>query len=214
MVTCWIIWKARNSEIFTDSKWDLWLCLNQIYSLVDLIQKTHAFSGKQHVPKEVKWFPPQENVFKLNVDGSSSGNPGKSGFGGLLRNSIGEWIYGFLGFCGITTCLNCLWFTIAWSRGITSIICKSDSQMALQLISKGVEDFHPYAPLINRIRDFYTHPWILSFQHTLREGNFSADWLAKNGSNQVHDLVIFESWPPQLHQLFLSDALGVYRLRP
>lgn len=139
-----------------------------------------------------------------------------------MRNSVGEWLYGYSGFCGVTTCLNTELLTIfyglstAWTRDITSIICEWHSQMAIQLISKGVEQCHPYVPLINRIRDFLASPWNLTFQHTLREGNFSADWLAKLGSNQGHGLIILENCAPhlQLHQLILTDALGVFKLRP
>lgn len=144
MVTCWIIWRARNSEIFNDSKWELWHSMNQISSLIEIIQRTLVTSVKVHVSKEVKWSPP-ENIYKINVDGSSIGNPGKSGFGGLIRNMLGEWLCGYSGFCGVTSCLNAellaifYGLSLAWSRGLTSVICEPDSQMALQLISKGVD---------------------------------------------------------------------------
>jgi len=36
----------------------------------------------------------------VNVDGSSFGNPGNAGFGGLLRNDIGVWLHGFSESCG------------------------------------------------------------------------------------------------------------------
>lgn len=32
------------------------------------------------------WFPPPTGLIKFNVDGSSQGNPGKSGIGGILRD--------------------------------------------------------------------------------------------------------------------------------
>lgn len=42
----------------------------------------------------------------LNVDGSSLGNPDPSGFGGFLRHSNGEWIFGYAGNVGISTILH------------------------------------------------------------------------------------------------------------
>ncbi|KAK2412910.1 putative MO25 protein [Trifolium repens] len=42
----------------------------------------------------------------LNVDGSSIGNPGISGFGGLIRNADGAWVHGFFGNLGITNILH------------------------------------------------------------------------------------------------------------
>ena len=40
---------------------------------------------------------PQNNFVKLNCDGSSLGNPGRAGFGGLIRRSNAEWVLGFSG---------------------------------------------------------------------------------------------------------------------
>ena len=41
-------------------------------------------------------------MIKLHVDNSSIGNPGRSRFGDLLKNSLGVWIIGFAGSCGHT----------------------------------------------------------------------------------------------------------------
>lgn len=37
------------------------------------------------------------------MDGSSFGNPGRAGFGGLMRNHIGEWMLGLSGNCGLAS---------------------------------------------------------------------------------------------------------------
>ncbi|KAH0673007.1 hypothetical protein KY284_024094 [Solanum tuberosum] len=44
----------------------------------------------------VKWKPPSVG-YKLNMDGSSMGNPGKGGIGGMIRNSNGNSIVGYRG---------------------------------------------------------------------------------------------------------------------
>ncbi|GAU16251.1 hypothetical protein TSUD_298830 [Trifolium subterraneum] len=54
----------------------------------------------------VRWNAQGGNGMILNVDGSSIGNPGVSGFGGLLRNSDGGWIHGFAGNIGISNILH------------------------------------------------------------------------------------------------------------
>ena len=46
------------------------------------------------------WIPPPTGFMKLNFDGASKGNPGKSGYRFILRNYIGKMLgfgYGFLG---------------------------------------------------------------------------------------------------------------------
>ncbi|PNX62229.1 hypothetical protein L195_g061051, partial [Trifolium pratense] len=53
----------------------------------------------------VRWNAQGGNGIILNVDGSNIGNPGVSGFRGLIRNSDGGWIHGFAGNIGISNIL-------------------------------------------------------------------------------------------------------------
>lgn len=85
--------------------------------------------------------------------------------------------------------------------------------MALNLIEKGVHRVHPYALIIDQIRSFMDLPWHLVFQHTLREGNACADWLAKYGANMDQHFVTWNSYPAQLSSMLLADAMGVLHTR-
>ena len=54
---------------------------------------------KQRLPNhiiQVKWNRPAAGWFKLNSDGSSLGNLGHAGGGGIIRNADGEWVTGWL----------------------------------------------------------------------------------------------------------------------
>ena len=51
----------------------------------------------------VSWCFPPSTWFKLNSDGSSLGNPGKAGGGGLIRNDKGEWLKGYARNVGYST---------------------------------------------------------------------------------------------------------------
>uniref|UniRef100_A0A7N2KYF6 RNase H type-1 domain-containing protein n=1 Tax=Quercus lobata TaxID=97700 RepID=A0A7N2KYF6_QUELO len=46
---------------------------------------------------------PDLNWFKLNIDGSSIGNPGKAGGGGIIRNQHGNRVRGFARSIGIAS---------------------------------------------------------------------------------------------------------------
>lgn len=91
--------------------------------------------------------------------------------------------------------------------------CESDSKTALSLIKEGVSKFHAYSPLVDHIRRFTTYSWQLSSNHTFKEVNVCANWLAKQGASSDQALHVWNSCPPQLSPTLLGDALGVPRIR-
>jgi len=131
----------------------------------------------QKLIRQVKWIPPLNNIIRANVGDSSVSNPGRSSFGGLMRNHNGEWMLGLSGFCGITSCLTTELYVIfhglriACDVGHMNIIRESDSRMALDLIMSYIQPYHPRAPLINQIVQLQHRDWIVNFHHTLRQGN-------------------------------------------
>ncbi|RZC28536.1 hypothetical protein D0Y65_000490 [Glycine soja] len=54
----------------------------------------------------IRWFPPPNNYIKINTDGSSFGNSGLSGYGGILRNEHGHWIRDFSSLYGFMNNIN------------------------------------------------------------------------------------------------------------
>ena len=219
VIACWVLWKARNHKVFNGNDWVNWVCLSHIYSLHSDVVVHLSNDAIQRPIRQVKWIPPLNNIIKVNVDGSSLSNPGRSGFGGLIRNNNGDWLLGFSGFCDITSCLAAELYAIfhglriAYDAGHKNIILESDSMMALDLIMSDVQSHHPHAPLISQIVQLQHRDWIVNFHHTLRQGNECADWLAKHGASSSD---AFKTWivcPPQLHHSLLDDALGVARMR-
>lgn len=158
VVICWSIWCARNEAIFANNNWSVWTILNKIRSHHDTITTVYGHSSLSRPTRMVQWRPPDDGAVKLNVDGSSFGNPGRSGYGGVLRNWLGEWLLGFSRSCGFTTNLTAELFAIAcglkvaWFAGYKKIVCESDSQLALSLIKEGVSRFHPHAAILDTIR--------------------------------------------------------------
>lgn len=77
----------------------------------------------------------------LNIDGSSIGNPGVSGFGGLILNFVGAWVQGFAGNIGISNILHAELLAIfhglkmAWTVEYKDLVCFSDSQSAVKLVT-------------------------------------------------------------------------------
>ena len=53
------------------------------------------------VASPLHWEPPLDNVFKLNFDGASKGNPGKAGYGGAIKYHNGNITLLFYGSIGL-----------------------------------------------------------------------------------------------------------------
>ena len=98
----------------------------------------------------ISWVWPPQGFIKLNVDGSSQGNPGLAGFGGLARSDDGKWIFGFYGSIGFAGNLLpeliaiCQGLRLAWDRGFRCVLCESDSMEAIRLIHSSDVHFHHF----------------------------------------------------------------------
>ncbi|PHU27561.1 hypothetical protein BC332_05893 [Capsicum chinense] len=108
----------------------------------------NLFSNKHHhrVPKTtiyINWTPPPLNHYKLKVDGSCLGNPGRGGIGGVIRNHNGEWRLGFnQSYLHATdNQMELLAFkvglTIAIHHCLLPIVINTDSLEVLQMLKHG-----------------------------------------------------------------------------
>lgn len=160
----------------------------------------------------VSWPAPSLNQVALNVDGSSYGNPGRAGFGGLMRDHNGKWLIGFSGHVDFADSLEVELLAIlhglriAWDIGATDVSCRSDCTKALSLIQNPISHTHRYAAIIWHIKELISRDWSTAFYHTYRESNQCADFMAKYGANSTGDLAIFYEAPDVLSPLLLSDA--------
>lgn len=75
----------RNNEVLGLVSWTDVEVLQRINQLADVCRET--FSEKENASPQVRmvgWKLPPQGSIKINIDGSSKGNPGLAGFGGLL----------------------------------------------------------------------------------------------------------------------------------
>ncbi|KAJ1441335.1 Reverse transcriptase-like [Sesbania bispinosa] len=95
--------------------------------------------------------------------------------------------------------LNYLLFSLAYVKLTLKVTMQlSVTQtplLALSLIENGVPNVHKYASIIPDIQTLLRAPWDVSFKHTLREGNQSADHLAKFGVSSSEELVVLDDPP-------------------
>lgn len=155
----------------------------------------------------------------FNVDGSSLGDSGRAGAGGLIRRGDGSRVIGFSCFLGIANStyaeLMAVYYglNLAKNNGCSYIRCYSDSKAVIELISKPIDKSHYYASAIANIKELMILDWEVNLSHTLREGNATADFLAKLGSNNENKMKIWNSPPEDLKSLLLSDSTRVLHSR-
>jgi len=212
----WWIWRQRNCFAFENHyEGDVWLRRNIWRMATD----SHmAWGEDMKVTKEtiqILWQRPPWDFVKINVDGSSLGNPGRIEAGDLIRASMGNFLVWFTVFAGVACNLLpellaiAKGLKLAWDRGYRKIICHSDSKDALRLLSTNQVGFHKYRVLIFEIRELLSRDWTIRIKHTFREANFCADFMAKLATSYDNGLMIWDEPPQGLQQLLLADIVGI-----
>ncbi|CAL0306241.1 unnamed protein product [Lupinus luteus] len=168
----------------------------------------------RRVLKHVKWVSPPYGTFKLNIDGSSFGNLGRTGFRGLICCARGLWIFGFSGYVGLSTNMHgelksiLHGLTHVWDSGFRNVICHSDSLESISLIKGNIHHFHMYITLAFAIKELLNRERIVLLDHVVRETNLCANFLAKLGAREDISSKVWEQPPNELSSLLSRDQNG------
>ncbi|GKV51783.1 hypothetical protein SLEP1_g58408 [Rubroshorea leprosula] len=164
----------------------------------------------------VRWHPPPVGWVKVNVDGSSKGNPGESAASAICRSSEGKWIFGCTTRIGFTNSFMAeVWgivqgLTMAWNSGFRKVILESDCLAAVnRVLGEDYQDpKHLCSHLILACRQLLKRDWICQVRHVYREANFCADFLASNFRHLPMGRNYFIAPPPELEKLMEEDLVG------
>lgn len=102
----------------------------------------------------------------------------------------GNWKVGFSGHVFIATnMLAELWairqgLILTWDLNYKKVLAETASVEALRLIQNESIQYHPYLAIIIDVREILSREWKCKLVHTLREGKFCVDYLAKKGASQ------------------------------
>ena len=158
----WWLWKWRNVRCFEDPEF------KPVYPSIFIHRKTKeittAFNkenpfmasptGSIATESLIKWIPPPEGWFKLNVDGASKGNPGIAGAGGILRGHYGDWIKGFASNLGLCTSVKAeltaflQGLKLGENHGIVKLIVHTDSQVVFNKLKMHPQKNREYFNLV------------------------------------------------------------------
>lgn len=193
--------------------------VRDVWGQLTVIGKVYANSGVSPPQRWVSWRATQAGFVSLNVDGSSIGNPGQAGCGGLICAADGLWLCGFASGIGIADSLKAELLAIlrglelCWQLGYRRVELSSDSQTAMGLLAHAHPVFHHYSSVLGRIKDLLQREWEVHRFHLLREGNAPADYLAKLGATTAMGMEVWTTPPTGISALLLADAMGTEFLR-
>ncbi|CAL1361413.1 unnamed protein product [Linum trigynum] len=165
----WLLWKNRTTVAFKGVS----AALSAPSLMHSILTKSKLWNDSWHAPElfinhkkqqsdrvvaAIGWKPPTEGWVLVNTDGASNGNPGPAGAGGIIRDSLGNWLGDFVANVGTTSAdLAELWailygLQLAWQLSFRVVRLESGSQLAIQLIQERHDPIHPYATLLSLIR--------------------------------------------------------------
>jgi len=216
LAALWWVWRHRNLMCLNNETWSLFRIINNINNSTDAIIK--SFQNNESVAQQdrfVRWNCHNHSCTILNVDGSCLGSPVRAGFGGIIQNCHGFYLAGFSGHISNSDDILLAELTaiyhglqVAIDMGIDELVCYSDSLLSINLITINTPMFHIYAVLLQDIKDLLANR-NFTLHHTLREGNYCADYLAKLGTSSKDVFTIHPSPPVDLLTLIKNDASGI-----
>ncbi|KAI5333725.1 hypothetical protein L3X38_023857 [Prunus dulcis] len=158
------------------------------------MQATHTIPKGLSIPVELAWVHPGIGAFKLNVDGSRKPWYRAIGAGGVICDSVGDWL--------------------AVDRGISNLVIDMDSALVVHLM-KSPDTFggHPLAGLLASCWDFIKLLRDCDLQHVYREQNCLADCVANGSYNLDLGVCWFDSVPLWAEAALVNDRIGVSRSR-
>jgi len=216
----WWIWRHRNNMCLNNDTWSLTRLSSIIHNSAETNQQAfQTATTTANLDQWIRWNNNNFNYHILNIDGSCLGTQIRAGYGGLIRNNAGLFLKGFSGYIQASTCILLselttihMGLSLAADMGIEDLVCFSDSQLYVNLITGAVSKFHAYAVLIQDIKDLLASRNFNIF-HTFRERNQCADFLAKLGASSHVCFLEHQSPPHDLVSLLWNDAMGTAFLR-
>ena len=155
--------------------------------------ETKVKNPKTIIP--VGWEKPLEGWMKLNSYGSTLGNPGRAGGGGIIWNHEGDWIRGHARALGNTNNIVAeLWalrdgLNLARELGLNNLIIELDALSVVILMNNDSENLL-MKPLLTDCKNLLKAIPNKRVIHTYRKANQCANALAKLGANSLSSFVV------------------------
>ncbi|XP_057455201.1 uncharacterized protein LOC130746545 [Lotus japonicus] len=162
-----------------------------------------------------RWKKPPPGSINLVVDGSFRPVERCMGYGGIVRDDQGHWVFGFHGFqeggnvlmseaLALKTGLQ-----LVWEKGYRNVVCNVDCRELLNSVNDA--ESHRFLPILEDIHAILLRPWTVVLANIDMEYNQPADWLAKTGasSHQSHWCMLHDP-SSELEIIIMSDCFAAF----
>ncbi|OMP01064.1 reverse transcriptase [Corchorus capsularis] len=213
---CWGLWKSRNIRLFQGHVLTSSQVFNEYH--IKAVEFFHiGLPAAKMVSSlvDVCWNPPPQGWFKLNSDGSSVGNPGSSGAGGIIRKDTGEWFVGYVRKIHCATSLQAeFWglrdgLTLAVDHGISFLDIAVDAKNVISLLNDADIDTHPLGNIIYDCRKLMERIQNIKISHSFREANQAADAFANRGRMLDESFVVYNCIPDFVMNILIANTMGI-----
>lgn len=220
----WSLWKTRNSIVFRNETSTPgmsllrakrasaeWRIRNKLSLPYHPPLPHHSPRSRSH-SKWIMWRKPPGGFVKLNFDGSKSSQGAAGGY--LIRDWTGRFLQAASFNLGCSSVLVAEATALrngvqaAVQAGFKNIHIEGDNRTLIQAVLKEIHVPWEIQVLVQDISTFITSFTHVVINHTFRQGNRAADWLAKFALS-VHSTHVWHVVPPRdLFPFLFDDNLG------
>lgn len=212
----WYLWKGRNLWIFEHQDTTAFQiarkALSQARDTASALALGAIVTNRESVL--VKWTPPRQDFYKLNTDGALNHVTKKASAGGLIRDTEGCWVQGFMVNIGpATSFLAELWglregLRLCLSLNIQQIEIEMDSAVIVNKLQDQNRANQVLSTLMVDCQRLLQQFRVVHITHIYREGNSVADRLANMGQTSQIGTTILQAPPQEVSLLLSRDKSG------
>ncbi|KAK9047296.1 hypothetical protein V6N11_053143 [Hibiscus sabdariffa] len=214
VISYWALWYARNEIIHESRPFSAVSVSSFILSFLLELESSIVVPASNSLIKDVKWFPPDGSIIKLNFDASFNSASNSSVSGIVARDSHGfilaactcphrEIADAFI--AEAVACEKAVSFAL--DLGFRSVQIEGDSLSVIKKLNSTAMDKSIISPIIGDIKALSVNFVSVTFSFVGRRGNVVAHELARVGLQFPEPRYWIEEAPSTVEQLAVRDCL-------
>ncbi|KAK2974954.1 hypothetical protein RJ640_009113 [Escallonia rubra] len=214
-ITCWFLWKNRNTTVFQGAQMDALELYSVASHYLDNFcnaQENFRTKPSPNINRAI-WSPPSDNWVKINFDAAIFRKEGSMGCGVIVRDSAGNTlaalskkIYGITDpeYAEAIAAGEAARF--GYDCGFNFVQMEGDAILIINALNSSEENLSAIGGIIDDVKRIAHCFDSCIFQHIKRSGNEAAHRLAKFACNLIEVVVWMGEVPPVVMPSILKDC--------